>query len=1523
MAEENIQGFWLSPLQKRLWVQQQSAQHSPFWARCQVRIQGNLNEDVFEKAVVTAAKEHEILRTSFKLLPGMTLPVQAISEDLDVSLKLHDLSLLSRQEQVETVRDLYSCKTDSIIAYDRALLCLDIARLAHDERVFILKVPALCADRPSLEILISQIADSYKSLLRSEPSSAPAGMQYADFAEWQNELLESPESAPARKHWDQDDLFRALTLSLPFEKLVSAKTAFQPASVSFDIAPEMARRITEQANSTGERFAVFILACWQTLLWRLTGYSNLTVGMAFEGRKYAELENSVGLHSRYVPIVVQSPNCELRFDRLQRLVGEAEREGAKWQEYFSLENIHGSSAAAGEGYFSFCFEERNVVSDISVADVSFSICRRESCIDRFKLKLICESSDHSARLELHYDSTFLEEEDIQRLCEELSTLIDDSSRRPETPIAQLQVIGSHERQRIIKEFNDTKREYQALCIHKLFEAQVVRAPNNPAIVFGSIELTYAQLNNRANQIGHRLRKLGVGPDTTVGLCLERSVDFIVGLLGILKAGGAYLPLDPGLPDERLSLMLNEASAGVLLTRHSRADFPSSRTVYLPSDPEGWDQEDSTNCESEVRPENLAYVIFTSGSTGKPKGVGVEHRQLFNYIHAIEERLDLSESVCFGLVSTLTADLAHTVLFPSLTKGKTLHLISEEEAMNPEAIADYFKRNLVDCLKIVPSHLGALLSTSHPEDILPRQRLVLGGEVCTLSLLARIEGLNARCTVWNHYGPTEATVGCLAERIDFEQARSLSAVPIGQPLANTTAYILDQRFQSVPIGAPGILYIGGKGLARGYMNRPESTAESFVPDPFCEEAGGRLYKTGDRARYLRDGRIEFLGRADDQLKVHGYRIEPREIESALREHQMVEQCVVIGREDRPAEKRLVAYFVVKGRRSLTVAELRDFLTARLPNFMIPAAFVPLENLPLTPNGKINRDALPPPEFQSVTERFVAPRSHFEQVLASIWSNVLGTERIGVHDNFFELGGDSILSIQIIARANQAGLGLAPRQIFQHQTIAELAKVTEESFTQKAEQGLVTGEVPLTPIQASFLERDQSDRHYYNQARLLKLREAPDPSRFERAVKHLIVHHDALRLRFLRTDTGWKQTNSAPDAEVPFESIDVSHLSPSEIPAAIEETAVRLQGSLNLHEGPIIRVALFNGGVKSPGYLLVIIHHLAVDGVSWRILLEDLESVYRQLESGTQISLPPKTTSFKLWADRLADYAQSDALLDELPYWLSLFSKPHRRLPIDQEGANSVASRRTVTVSLTAEETDALLHNFPVSYKTQINEVLLTALVRTFRQWTGSSSLLLDLEGHGREEIIEGMDVSRTIGWFTSVFPVVLDVEESLSPIDGLRCVKEQLRAIPHRGIGYGLLRYSSDRAAVKDQLRALCNAEIRFNYLGQQDRLLPDSSIFRFAQHSSGPSQSQKAQRVYLLNIIGAVTNGKLRLDWTYSKDIHRTETLERLARTYLEELRGLLAQSGNGDARSYSPSDFPGAKVSQEDLNKVLAKFRA
>ena len=1113
--------------------------------------------------------------------------------------------------------------------------------------------------------------------------------------------------------------------------------------------------------------------------------------------------------------------------------------------------------------------------------------------------------------------------DPRRVCDfmnrALERLVEALERAPTRAVRSLDVLSESERRQVVVEWNATETAYpKERCIHQLFEAQVERTPEAVAVVFEDHGLSYRVLNRRANQLAHHLQGLGVGPEVLVGICLERSVEMVVGLLGILKAGGAYVPLDPAYPEERLAFMLEDARLKVLLTQaHLEATLPQTGAPVLCLDRD-WGaiaNERVENPTSRALADNLAYVMYTSGSTGRPKGTSIMHRSVVRLVKETNYA-ELSGEEVLLQFAPISFDAATLELWGSLLNGGRL-VVFPAYIPSLEELGGVLQQHQVTLLWLTAGLFHQMVE-QRLEGLRGVRQLLAGGDVLSVphvrKALAALEGGQ----LINGYGPTENTTFTCCYPIT-EVGQSGASIPIGRPIANTQVYILDRRLRPVPIGVPGELYIGGDGLARDYFHRPDLTAEKFLPHLFSEAPGGRLYKTGDLVRYLPEGHLEFLGRLDHQVKVRGFRIELGEIEACLGGHPGVQEAVVLAREDSPGEKRLVAYVVAQEGPAPSGSELRGFVRERLPEYMVPSAFMALPALPLTPNGKVDRKALPAPEGRGVAEGYVPPCTPTEELLAGIWAEVLRQERVGRHDNFFALGGDSILSIQIVARAQQAGLQLMPKQLFQHQSIAELAAVAGTGPQVAAEQGVVSGPVPLTPIQRWFFEQGLPAPQHFNQAFLLEVGSELEPKWVRRVVRQLLVHHDALRLRFTPEGSGWRQVQAGLEEAVPFAVVDLSELGVEEQPAALEGVAAEQQGSLDLSSGPLLRVVLFKLGAQRPGRLLLVVHHLAVDGVSWRVLLEDFQRAYQQLRWGQALQLPPKTTAFKAWAERLWGYGRSEAVREELDYWLGGSRRGVRPLPRDYASdpeANTVASAGHVVVALSEEQTRALLQEVPPVYHTQINDVLLTALVQSFRRWTGAGSLLLDLEGHGREELFAEVDLSRTVGWFTSLFPVCLELGAE-PPGEALKAVKEQLRRIPNKGIAYGVLRYLYPEAEVRAVLQALPPPEISFNYLGQLDQALSESSLFRPARESSGPPQSPLGRRPHLLNVNGWVAEGRLHLQWSYSQRVHRGATVEQLAQAFLEALEAVIVHCRSPEAGGFTPSDFPLARLEAQTLNKL------
>jgi len=1533
----SIQGFQLSPQQKRLFSLQGNS--PAYHAHCAILIEGNLNIAVLKEGLQQVVDRHEILRTSFQRPRGIKIPIQVIEDSVSVSL--NEQNNIREQDVDQLFQKVSQYALD---LEEPPLLKTTLVRLFPNQYVLLLSLPALCADTIALDHLVAEIARCYTFCAEGETLDDEP-LQYADIAQWQNKLLEIEQAEAGEEYWQQQNFSRGKTLKLASEKQSAEKFEFEPQSITVAIESNVTEKIEAIAQSNQTTASAFFLTCWQILLGRLTAQADLIIGVGFDGRNYEELQDAIGLFAKYLPLPVHLA-ADFPFVQVLQQVEPSLYELSQWQDSYTWESISESNVQDEEPpFFPFCFDFEPEFGSYRAGEVCFSVYRKYACVDQFKVKLRTVRRESSWIAEFHYDSNSFAREDIQRLAAQFQTLLVSASDNPDAAIGELEILSLKERQQLLVAFNTTTADYpKDKCLHQLFEAQVERTPNAIAVVFEDQQLTYRELNTKANQLAHHLQKLGVGAEVLVGICVERSLEMVIGLLGILKAGGAYVPIEPTYPLQRQTFILADTKIPVLLTQQRFvADLPTQQTtaICLDTDWQLIGKEPINDPISQTTTHNLAYVIYTSGSTGQPKGTMITHQGVVNYLSWCTQAYAVEEGTGTLVHSPLGFDLTVTSLFSSLLVGRSVELLPANQGLETLASALRRRTNL-SLVKITPAHLELLSQQLSPQEAAGRTRaFIIGGE----NLLAR------HITFWqqhapntllvNEYGPTETVVGCCVYYVPADQGSS-GSIPIGRAIANTQLYVLDRYGQPVPIGVTGELYIGGAGLARGYLNRPELTAEKFIPNPFSQQLGDRLYRTGDLARYRPDGTLEYLGRIDDQVKIRGFRIELGEVEAVLSQVPGVRESVVMMREDIPGHQRLVAYLVWNQESSTSLSELRDFLRQKLPEYMLPSAFVSLDTLPLTLNGKVDRKVLPAPDKErpNLESAYVAPRTPIEQVLAEIWIQVLGLEQVGVHDNFLEVGGDSILSIQVISRAKQAGLHLTPQQLFDYPTIAELATVAGTAATISSEQGLVIGSVPLTPIQHWFFEQNLPDSHHWNQAVLLEVSQTLNPEQLQKVVEHLLKHHDSLRLRFKRSTGGWQQINSSPDGQVPFTHLDLSARSLQEQQSAIAATTAELQARLNLSEGPLLRVAWFNLGLHQPSRLLLIIHHLAIDGVSWRILLEDFQTAYQHLSQGKPIQLPPKTTAFKQWAEQLREYANSDTVRQELNYWLTIAEQPVKRLPIDfPGGANTVATRRTTTFTLSATDTQALLQEIPAAYRVQIHEVLLTSLVQTFTQWMGtrsallprgdakgerssaSLSLLIDLEGHGREAIFDHVDLSRTVGWFTTIFPVFLDLGQTSNLGDVLRIIKEQLRCIPNRGLGYGVLRYLCSDQGISQKLQDLPQAEVSFNYLGQFDQLLSTASLFRPAKESIDSTRSQRGNRRYLIEVEGMVVGGQLRLDWTYSQTLHHPDTVESLAQRMEAALRSLITQGQSGEVDRYTPSDFPDAELTQAELDKVFEEI--
>ena len=908
MQREIIQSFRLSPRQKRLGLLQQADQSEPYRTQCAVLIEGDLKTDILKKALERVVDKHETLRTAFRCLPEMTIPVQVMT-DKNALWRSVDLSSLDHQAQASKIEEIL--REEGGLAFefeDASLAHTSLVILSPAKHVLLVSLPAHCADACTLKNLVGEIGRSYAACLHDEELFEEP-MQHADFSSWQDELLEAKDTETGKEYWRKRGVPALLAAKLPFETEPAGESTFEPELLSTTIDPDTATKIEELVSKYGASPSTFLQACWQVLLWRFTGQAEMIIGTAYDGRKYEHPEEALGLYAKYLPVECHLRE-NLRFNELLNQVSETTSNVYKWQEYFAWEQVGGSTAGANETpFFPLCFEFAQRPPKHLAAGISFSIYKQDACIDRYKVKLSCIGGDGALTAEFHYDPALFRAEDIEHLAGNFHTLLESVITNPEATVSELNILSDIERQQVLFEFNDTKADYvENKCIHELIEEQVARTPEALAVTCEGEQLTYSELNRRANQLAHYLRKLGVGPEVLVGICMDRSVEMVVGLLGILKAGGAYVPLDPEYPKERLSFMLEDAEVPVLLAQGQLVEgLPEHKAEVVRVD-SGWGKislESVENPASGVTAENAAYVIYTSGSTGQPKGAINKHGGIRNRLLWMQDAYQLTQVDRVLQKTPFSFDVSVWEFFWPLLTGARLVVARPGGHRDSAYLVKLISEQQITTLHFVPSMLRVFLEATGLETCGSLRQVMCSGEALPFELQERFfVQLNAE--LHNLYGPTEAAVD-----VTFwacERASERRIVPIGRPIANTQIYILDSHLQPVPIGVPGELHIGGVGLARGYLNRPELTAEKFIPDPFSAEADARLYKTGDLARYLPDGNIEYLGRIDHQVKVRGFRIELGEIEAVLSQHPAVREAVVIAREDMQGDKQLVAYVV---------------------------------------------------------------------------------------------------------------------------------------------------------------------------------------------------------------------------------------------------------------------------------------------------------------------------------------------------------------------------------------------------------------------------------------------------------------------------------------------------------------------------------------------------------------------------------------------------------------------------------------
>lgn len=1538
----------LSFAQQRLWFLDQMAggRDATYNMPASLRLEGTLRVDVLEAAYTEIVRRHESLRTHF-VTDDTGRPWQVIREPAPVILPIDDLRDLPEAERRERLKALAT--EEATTPFDLAegpLLRARLVRLGDSTWQLLQTVHHIVSDGWSTGIEIREIATFYRALHGGGTAELePLPVQYVDYAVWQRRWLDDP--GVLEQHlsfWRRYLEDAPQLLELPTDRPRPAMQSFRGARYDRILSVDPGR-VHGLATERGVTPYMVYLSAYAHLLRTWSRQRDVLVGVPIANRRLPELEDMVGLFVNTLALRIDLGGKPSLAELAQRSRGDILEAFAHQDVPFErlLQDLNVERDTSHAPLVQVMLTLRNYPQErLDLPDLSLTIEPSQGQGARLDITLYLTERDGHIESVFEYVADLFDHSTMVRFAGCFERLLSAALAAPDAPLASLPLMSAQERHQVLVGWNATHRDYDhGATIHQLVLEQAERTPDATALVVGTERLTYADLSQRVLALADHLRRYGVRPEDRVGVCLHRTTRLPIVLLGTLAAGACYVPLDPNYPRDRTTFMLGDSGARFLITQEELQGILPTDLEPILIDSDGAPVEGSGPAlgsvsgapAAPVSSSQLLCLIYTSGSTGRPKAVALTHRNVVALLVWAGNMLSDAQLARPLASSSVSFDLSLFELYLPLSRGGAPVL-----AQNILELPFLPAKDEVTLINSVPSAIAELLRQSDlPSGV---TSITLAGETFPRSLAEALFAQPGVTHVYNLYGPSEDTTHSTGGLV--VQGEGLP-MPIGRPIDNTQVYIVDEHLTAVPIGVPGELFLGGDGVSRGYLGRPALTAEKFVPDPFSSRPGSRMYGSGDLGRLLSDGKIDFIARVDFQVKIRGFRIELGEIETWLQRVPEVDEAVVMAREV-SGEKHLVAYWSPHPGQGVAEADLRAHLAKHLPNYMIPAVLMELEALPKTPNRKINRKALPIPTPEMLGKTGTQEpgardagstesraTSTLEDRLAAIWASILGIEAVGPDDNFFQLGGDSIASIQVVAQAKKIGLHLTPGQLFQNPTVAALVAVGQVEAVETDHEALV-GDMPLAPVQRWFFEQNFHTPHHWNQALVLEPTQPLDPAALASALATVYDHHDALRLAFeapATGDAGWRGAYRSPEALVErsaewLQTIDLSDLDATAALERFAEAAEALQAQYDLGDGCPLRAALVDLG-DAGQRLLLVAHHLVIDGVSWRVLIQDLAELLHA-EPDAEPTLPPRSTSYRQWIERLSEWAQRPEGSAEVDFWLGQGHSRPTGADVPDSSVAEADLQRVIRILPTADAED-LAGEVGQHLRANLAELLTAAVVWGVARLTHAQRVVLDLEGHGREDLFEGVDLSRTVGWFTSLFPLAFEAPTATGDAADARVaivqsVKDHLRAVPHRGLGFGALRYLGS-AETQQRLAALAPAEVLFNYHGRPGGGLGPDAPFRLASEPTGAARSPHARRQHPLAIEAVLLDEGLRIQVAWGPGSVAGAALdapgvERLADDIVGFLTALTAEEPTDTATT---SDFPLIEMGQGKLDKLMDKL--
>lgn len=1515
---DNIQVASLG--QTRLWLLNELDNSSQYNINTALQIEGKLDKEVLQSSITEIVKRHDSLRTTLPNINGKPHQVITPSVKKISGIEEYDYSNLS----IDSDDYLNVIKKEVNVPFnlhEGPLFKTKLFKFNNNHFVLVFIMHHAISDGWSTGILLRDFIEIYnKKIINIDASLDQLDCKYTDFSRWQRKALQESSYKGKIEFWREKLSGDLPILQLPTDYPRQLKQTYNGKQIEFVIEKDTFQKIKNYCYNYNITLFMFLLGTYKSILYKYTNQEDIIIGIPVANREKTEFEEIIGYFGNTIALrsKIHGNMC---FEDILKLVKDTSLEALENQEIPFEKVVEIVKPDRNDAYppifQSMLVLQNDPINIGELRDLKYDILDIHT--DTAKYDITLNMSEKKGYLigKVEYNSDLFKESKIKTFIDNYVRLIQEILKDSTQLLKSFSILNQNDINAIQDKQHNLTEFPRRKSVQDVFSDIVSMYGTRTALHSQERTLTYIELEERSNKLANYLIANGANRGQKIGMLLKRSCNSIEAILAILKVGCCYVPIDPDYPEQRIKSMLEDSDVNLVLSDSNSITYNSDEILIIDMDFNAREiaSQTSQRPNISVDGEDIAYVMYTSGSTGIPKGVEITHKSILRLVKNTNYH-DFSQEEVFLLFSTLSFDASTFEIFGSLLNGCKL-VIFPPELPTLDDLSLFIKNQKISTI-FLTAGLFQQLNDAHINNMKGLKKLLTGGDAISLAVTKKFKAIAPDTILMNVYGPTENTTFSTFYEVSKNEDWN-SPLPIGKAISNTTLYVLDKDLNLLPDRVPGELYLGGDGVSYGYLKREELNQEKFIQNPYGNAEDPILYKTGDRVQRLEDGNIEFLGRIDNQVKIRGFRVELGEIEHVLSRHKNIKEVVVTIKQTVNLGKQLIAYVVS----DLSAQTIREYLVESVPNYMIPSYIININKFPLKINGKIDIEALPEPSIESKMENFNLNNYTDKQLwFAEIWSEYLGIkkEAVGLDNDFFELGGDSILAIQIISKINKGGYKLSPKHLLENRTIRKLANISQHYIGEKIVQSdLAEGEINLTPIQKWFFNQDLPNKNHFNMSQLYEVN--VDEKHLEIALQRVINNHDAFRIRFKETDVGHKQYYKETKETFTLHTLDIGNLNKDQQETIFAKKTFELQEDINIYNGPLIKCLYFKRNAREQDLLFVTAHHLIMDGISWRVFEEDLISEYNNSKAGMTPTLL-KTSTFKKWAEDLKEYAQSVQLRKEANYWLEGLTGKSGYIPTDYNKSNTRESANMISKTMSADSTKLLLNEVHKTYNTQINDILITVLSIVLRNWTKNNNVLINLEGHGRENQSANTDISRTIGWFTSIFPLEISTEYFNNDDLGaaVKSVKEQLRRIPQKGWSYGLARYLLEDEKIQNALNNQQKAEVSFNYMGRFSNGTNENPITPSKYHVNS-DRTNLGFREHLIEINCSVQDNQLIMNWTYSENKHSHETIEKIASHYINILEKLISHCENKLVSESTPSDFPLATLNQAELEFIEKNY--